>query len=206
MDIPMHKADWAIVFATLFGPIFAIQAQTFINWLSERKRRRVGVYRALMGSRATPNSPDHVNALNAVPLEFKGKRRVMDAYSDLLLHLNTDSKAHPDDWTRRHVTLFTALLLKMGNSLGYKFREAELQGHVYFPEWQVQLMKDQESVRQGMVALMSGVPVNMKVTGFPVDEDALKAQKALNNLLIEWLEGKHTPKVSTESGKAPEAQ
>jgi hypothetical protein len=199
----MTASDFAIVFATFMGPIAAVQLQKFLDRRGERERRRVEIYRALMAFRANPSSPQYVDALNAVPLEFHKVKLVMDAYADFLAHLNTTDNGNLATWNQTRQTRFIDLLKTMGKALRYSFRDAELLDHAYLPTWQLNLQTDQEIVRKGMVALMSGKePLPMKVTGFPTDPDALKNQIMLQTLLIEWLEGKRSPLVKTDSGKA----
>jgi len=198
MDWTVKVTDLAIVFATFAGPIAAVQLQKFLDRRGERERRQVGTYRALMASRANASSQQYVEALNAVPLEFHKVQPVMNAYRDFLSHLNTRDDDHVEAWNRTRQTRFIDLLQAMGKSLRYTFREAELQDHIYFPTWQVNLQNDQEIVRKGMVALMSKASIPMEVTGIAINPDVQKNQIALQGLLIEWLEGNRTPKVSTE--------
>jgi hypothetical protein len=198
MDISIKLGDLAIVFATLLGPILAIQIQKYFDRRGETNRRQVAVFRALMATRATPNSPEHVNALNAVPLEFHKVAGVTGAWSDLLMHLNTDSAGNHDQWRQTHIARFLALLKAMGAHLKYEFRDAEFQDHAYFPHWQGALMNEQELLRKGLVNLVTGKSaLPMNVTGFPADPEMAKRTAALQSLLIEWLEGKRAPQMTS---------
>ena len=202
----MHLSDFAIVFATFMGPIAAVQLQKFLDRHGERNKRQVEVFRALMASRTTPNSPQYVNALNAVPLEFHENQHVMSAWNDLLIHLNSDASAQPDAWAQIRVNRFIALLKAMGESLHYNFREAQLQDHAYFPKWQLALMNDQEVVRKGLTDLLTGkTSLPMNVTGFPIDQDMAKRTANLQGLLLEWLEGTRVPKMATTGEVAKSA-
>lgn len=195
----MHASDYVIACATLLGPIFAVQVQKFLDRRGERTRRQIEVYRALMASRMTLNSPQHVNALNAVPLEFHGNAKVVNAWRDLLMHLNTPH-TNLDAWAQQRLKLFVELLKQMGKSLHYGFRDAEIQDHVYYPQWQAALMNDQEMLRKALVDLMTGkASLPMNVTGFPADPDLAKRTAELQNLLIDWLEGKRTPHVTAST-------
>ncbi|MEX3639660.1 DUF6680 family protein [Paraburkholderia sp. BR14320] len=200
----MHASDYVIACATLLGPIFAVQVQKFLDRRGERTRRQIEVYRALMASRMTLNSPQHVNALNAVPLEFHGNAKVVDAWRDLLMHLNTPH-TNLDAWAQQRIKLFVELLKQMGRSLHYGFRDVEIQDHVYYPQWQAALMNDQEMLRKALVDLITGkASLPMNVTGFPADADLAKRTAELQSLLIEWLEGKRTPQVTASTtGEAP---
>ena len=68
-DWNIKITDIAIVFAT----ILAVQAQKYLEKGGEIKQRRAWLFRTLMATRATTLSPAHVEALNAVPIEFYGK-------------------------------------------------------------------------------------------------------------------------------------
>jgi hypothetical protein len=155
-----------------------------------------------MASRANASSQQYVEALNAVPLDFHKTQPVMNAYRDFLSHLNTRDDDHMEAWNRTRQTRFLELLQAMGKSLRYTFRDAELQDHIYFPTWQVNLQNDQEIVRKGMVALMSKASIPMEVTGFAVNPEIQKNQILLQGLLIEWLEGKRTPLMKTDQANA----
>lgn len=74
--------DVAIVVATLLGPILAVQAQKWLERNSEIKQRRISIFRALMMTRATALSPVHVEAINAIPMEFCGRSRKIKEIND----------------------------------------------------------------------------------------------------------------------------
>ena len=85
-DASIKAGDIAIVFATLLGPILAVQAQSFVERHRARRNRRQNIFYVLMRTRATPLAPDAVNALNSVPLEFYKDRVIIDAYSAFIAH------------------------------------------------------------------------------------------------------------------------
>ena len=196
----MNISDFSIVFATFMGPVVAVQLQKYLDRKGETNRRQVEIFRALMANRVTSNSPQYVNALNAVPLEFHKVKPVMSAWSDLLMHLNSDSTINSDAWLKTRVKRFLTLLKTMGEFLRYDFRDAELEDHAYFPKWQDLMMKDQELVRKGLVDLLGGkASLPMNVTGFPVDAEMSKRTGELQQLLVEWLQGKRAPSVTTST-------
>ena len=100
----MEGRDWAIVFATLFGPIFAVQVQKRIEILRERRQRKLLVFATLMTTRGARVSPDHVRALNMIDTVFDGgtlfgirrvkksDKAVLDAWHQYLDHLNTSAE------------------------------------------------------------------------------------------------------------------
>lgn len=80
------------VIAIIVGPIAAIQIQEHLERGREQRRRKVQTFRELMVTRATILSPRHVEALNAIPVEFSSKisaeKKVIDAWQYYLNHLN----------------------------------------------------------------------------------------------------------------------
>lgn len=70
----MTLSDWAIVSATLFGPVLAVQAQKWVELSRERERRKDAIFRTLMATRQSRLSDRHVEALNAIELAFHGTR------------------------------------------------------------------------------------------------------------------------------------
>jgi hypothetical protein len=56
-------------------------------------QRRLHVFRTLMATRRIPISPDHVNALNLIEVDFYKCKKVEEELIKYLAHLRTD----PDD-------------------------------------------------------------------------------------------------------------
>jgi hypothetical protein len=68
-DFPMidlKASDCAIVAATLMGPVLAVQAQKWVEWATDRRRRRFSIFNTLMVTRGTRLDFDHVRALNSI--------------------------------------------------------------------------------------------------------------------------------------------
>jgi len=84
----MTMSDWAIVFATLVGPVLAVQAQAFLERRRGLRARRTQLFYTLMRTRASGFVPDHVNAINAIPIEFHKVGSVIEAHH---------SSKHPAD-------------------------------------------------------------------------------------------------------------
>jgi hypothetical protein len=75
IDWTFRVGELAIVFATLLGPVLAVQAQKWIERAREKTQRKIAIFRTLMATRATFLSPAHVEALNAIPIEFYGNKK-----------------------------------------------------------------------------------------------------------------------------------
>lgn len=94
-DWNIKITDVAIVFATILGPVLAVQAQKWLERNREVKQRRAWIFRMLMATRATTLSPKHVEALNAIPIEFYGKdkrlKAIINKWKTYLDHLHKDT-------------------------------------------------------------------------------------------------------------------
>lgn len=200
----MAWTNVAIIFATLIGPILAVQAQ---KWLERRRsveERRVQIFRILMATRAALLSPGHVEALNAIPVEFygtKGKlKQINDAWKLFLDHHTLDG-VPTEVWGQRRLDLFMDLLFLISQFLGYGFNRAQLERDIYSPRAHGELENEQTIIRKGLVRLFNGETVlPMAVKEFPAtaDEESLEKQAAIQKLLLEWLEGQRSVKIANE--------
>jgi hypothetical protein len=83
------------------------------------------IFRTLMATRASNLSLEHVQALNAVPIEFYSDKRVMDQWETYYAHLN--SGPVNEIWLNTRLNLFIQLLVTIGDRLGYEFNAAQMQ-------------------------------------------------------------------------------
>lgn len=90
-----HVASWAVVTATLMGPILAVLVTRWVDRLREDHNRKQWIFRTLMATRDTnlPISMEHVQALQMIEVEFrktkKKEKAVVDAWKLYQQHLNT---------------------------------------------------------------------------------------------------------------------
>ena len=86
----------------------------------------------------------------------------------------------------------------MANVLGYSFTKLEIRRGAYAPKLYEDIEADQTIIRQGLVKLFKGefaVPMNVK--SFPTDPASVHNQAALQQYLIEWLDGRRVVKVQS---------
>lgn len=198
--------DWnwsvaSIVFATLMGPVLAVQAQKWVERGRSTTERRRAIYRTLMATRATPASREHVEALNGVPVEFYGSRgklkEINEAWKTYLKH--HEPPFEPDQvWADKKTELLIDLLYLMSQFLRYRLTRDQLFKDIYYPITHTEQENEQTIIRQGMAALFTGnATLPLAVKEFPADEQVLLNQEALQKLLHEWLEGQRAVKVQT---------
>lgn len=194
-------SDWAIIFATLGGPVLAVQVQKWLERGRAITERRSQIFRTLMATRASVLSPEHVQALNAVPVEFYGTggklKAINEKWKEFLDHHAPDLQAN-EAWLQKRTDLFVDLLHLISQSLGYGFSRSQLARDIWNPQAHGELENEQTIIRKGFVKLFNGeLSLPMAVTEFPAtaDDQSLANQEALQKLLLEWLEGQRSVKV-----------
>lgn len=199
----MNVIGISIIFATLVGPILAVQAQKAIERATERKNRKVWVFHSLMATRSARVSPEHVRALNMIDLAFYGKRTfghhrrskaeasVLDAWHEYLDHLDTkyvDSEFQL--WLAKGEELFVNLLSALAQDVGFRFDRVRLKKGAYSPVAHGELEREQQQLRKYALNVLSGTsPVKMEVTSLSVDERIVASQVELQGKLAAALDG-----------------
>jgi len=208
----MSLTDGIIVIATLIAPLLAIQAQKWLESFREDHERKLRVFKILMATRAAAVSPEHVQALNMIDLEFLGEKykTVRNEWKTYLDHLGSYPKEDEQlqaMWGDRRMDMLTRLLIEMGKSLGYDFDEVHVKKGIYAPEAHSQIENEQMLLRRGLLRLLYGdVPLKMNVTNFPVTEQSVAEQQQIRFHLIELLEGKRSLNVITPTAQTENNQ
>lgn len=134
-------------------------------------------------------SPMHVEALNAVPVEFYGtSKKLMQINEAWKLYLDHhDERLPPNDaWGQKRQDLFLDLLHLMSQFLGYSFSKAQLGRDIYSPRAHGDLETEQTIIRKGLVGLFKGeIALPLAVKEFPAAEPAPEVQAALQKLLAD---------------------
>ena len=188
----LEMKDWAVVIATLLGPIFAVQAQKAIELIRESRRRKTFLFEQLMATRAARVSPEHVRALNMIDLVFFGKKifwytrrtveeqRVLDGWNEYRDHLNNKGPEEQiQTWGAKGDELFTNLLFAISEDLKYKFDRVQLKRGAYSPIAHSEIETELTELRKAAVSLVTGKhALKMNVVGFPTDQEMFEANKA----------------------------
>ena len=199
----MEVNPWAIVFATLAGPILAVEAQRWVSKRTERKQRQQQLFRALMNTRIGTLTFEHVSALNAVPLEFHQDATIMQKWRTYLQHLNTKMESL-EVWGVRRVDLYSDLLAEMAKRLGYGFDLLQLKNEIYSPQGHAEIEADQVVIRRGVAELLKGDrALPLDVRSIAQDPEMSGRIRDLQDLLARWLRGEISPKVTVEDANDP---
>jgi uncharacterized protein DUF6680 len=167
--------SWLTIIAIVVGPFLALLFQRWLDNLREKRHRQVRVFRELMITRAQRLTSRHVEALNAVPLEFRSARKdkkIFSAYKAYLEHLGTDATKDSPAWIRRGGELLVELLYEMSQRLGPKLDKSRIEKEVYLPQLFNVVENEQAALRQRLLELLDGrgtrkLPVATFKQGFP---------------------------------------
>jgi hypothetical protein len=195
----MEMRDWAIVVATILGPILAVQAQKWVERWRDKHNRRMWIFSTLMATRATRVAPEHVRALNMIDLEYYGRRifgrpwrtpaeqTVLDSWKEYLDDLSAEL---PDDESAKAARLahreeiFTNLLFSLAKCNSFKFDRVQIKKGIYFPVAQQKAIEEQDALRRLLLELAKGDrTLKMDVTSFPADQSATEAMKTFHESL-----------------------
>lgn len=114
---------WAVVAATGLGPVLAVALTLgFTYWREtsgEKQSRRLAVFRTLMATRRVGISPDHVNAINLVEVDFYGCKAVEAEWKIYKNHLNDNSRPEDEAWRRTKEKLLSKLLFEIAKVLKF---------------------------------------------------------------------------------------
>ncbi len=164
----------ATIVAIYFGPIQALKIQRKLDEEREARNRKLLIFKTLMSNRATRLSPNYVQSLNLIDVEFTGtdekEKAVRDAWGELL-DLFQNYKTTPNA-TEKSDELNAVLLAAMGKSLGYDFNKVHLKKGAYYPEFFGNIELEQHSLRKRVLELLDGsgtrkLPIAMFEQKFP---------------------------------------
>jgi hypothetical protein len=161
------------IIAIIVGPIVALELQRRLDKGREAKNRKLWVFKTLMSYRATFLSPQFVQALNLIDVEFDGKneqeKAVLTAWKVLLDHFGELAAPKPNA-DEKTATLTTNLLIAMGKCLGYEFDEVQIKKGAYYPMGLGNVEQELHAVRRGVLDVLQGrrrIPVGIFEDKFP---------------------------------------
>jgi len=162
----------ASVVAIMVSPLVALEVEKHLDDRRESYNRKLTIFKTLMMYRVTPLSPNFVQSLNLVDLEFNGNNEdeaaVRDKWKVLLDHFNNyNSVSNPRE---KAADLTMELLKAMSTCLGFGFDEVYLKRGGYYPELFDTIEKEQHAIRRGVFELLEGnrrLPIGIFEQKFP---------------------------------------
>ena len=157
---------WAIVFATLVGPVLSVLISLVFTWWNDTKgklrERQLWVFRTLLATRGQEINVDHVRAINLVEIEFYGVGPVIDCWRAYMGHLNSvpgDRIMDPMEnavFNDRRADHLARLLHQMGRHLGFKMGELDLRRGGYAPSGWLWRENQEAAFKEAVIACLSG--------------------------------------------------
>ena len=160
------------IVGTLAAPIIALELQKWLDGKHESRARKLALFKGLMMYRLTPLSPQFVQSLNLLDLEFNGKnekeKAIREKWKILLDHFNNyNAVQNPVEKGRE---LSTDLLKAMSRYFDYDFDEVYLKRGAYYPQFFVDVEQEQHALRRGLLDVLNGskrIPVGFFEQKFP---------------------------------------
>ncbi len=162
----MKAIEWVTIGAIIVGPILAVQIQKLIERYTEKKDRKLNIFKTLMATRGARVSFEHVRALNMIDMEFVNITKVTKAWKNYLDCLNEGSfdEARLALWAQNRDNLFVILLKEMANHLSYDFDDVHLKKAVYIPRAHGDEEAEQLLIRDQIKKICSGEqPIVVKI-------------------------------------------
>lgn len=134
----MNIDTWAVVLATAAGPIGAVLITFWRESRSSLRSRRLQIFRTLMATRQIPISPEHVNSLNLIEVDFYGCENEQKEWIVYKSHLFPAPGVVEDDaWREKKERLLANLLCQMARTLRYNIPAMDIFRGGYAPRgWQ----------------------------------------------------------------------
>lgn len=155
------QIDWAVVFATLAGPIFAVWASEWRQQSRATTERKEWVLRTLMTTRTTPLKQEHVAALNHIDFAFPPEKypEIADAWGLYYNHLHAPQADTPDGQTRWIETannLLANLIHLMAKDLKIPFSKTQIMKPAYYPSGHLFTEAQQNELRALLLEVLKG--------------------------------------------------
>jgi hypothetical protein len=195
MFLGIKLEGWQTIIAIILGPLLAFGVQRWRDALREQRNKRLDILRRLLLTLKVPMAPNHVDAINSIPLEFHSSSAVMEAWRLYTSHLNerqSDRKA----WGAKKFDLLVDLVYQIAQQMNYShIDKALLRDSLYVPQGYQDAEEELRLMRGAWLQVLQGKrPLPMTMVA-PVQIESP----------IELPANKATPKqitIGSQSGKA----
>ena len=155
------QIDWAVVFATIAGPILAVWAADIRAARKANRDRQEWVFRTLMTTRNSKLQPRHVEALNHIDFAFPQASHsdVFDAWNLYRTQLSTSYGQTPEEfgrWSDKLDDLFESLAHLMAKDLNIPFPKSLIKSGGYYPRGFVDAENQLTELRRLLLEVLKG--------------------------------------------------
>jgi hypothetical protein len=162
------STDWAVIFATVVGPILAVYAADIRADRKSQRNRQEWVFRSLMTTRSVRLHRDHIQALNHIDFAFPAAKYpdVSDSWGLYLAHLNKNQGETEDSigrWSEEADNLLADLIHLMAKELKIPFSKTQIKQPSYYPKGHAVSEELQNELRIFALAVLKhGRPINIR--------------------------------------------
>ena len=198
----MTTSNILMILAVLIAPFLAVFAQRQIDLFREQRQRKLWVFKTLMATRGQTLSPEHVQALNMIELEFQksSEKPIRDAWKEYHDHLNSypregeNQKERAAVWDEESGKLLVNLLSKMGAAFSYKFDVVQIKKGAYSPQGHATTEIELQLLRRFALEWLAG-DRKVQVSIVPKDDEAANQGQIFMAGLSGIIEGQKQIKV-----------
>ena len=198
----MTTSNILMILAVLIAPFLAVFAQRQIDLFREQRQRKLWVFKTLMATRGRTLSPEHVQALNMIELEFQksSEKPIRDAWKEYHDHLNSypregeNQKERAAVWDEESGKLLVNLLSKMGAAFSYKFDVVQIKKGAYSPQGHATTEIELQLLRRFALEWLAG-DRKVQVSIVPKDDEAANQGQIFMAGLSGIIEGQKQIKV-----------
>lgn len=155
------QIDWAVVFATIVGPILAVWAADIRAARKAQRDRQEWVFRTLMTTRRAKLQRHHVEALNHIDFAFPqaSHSEVSEAWTLYQNQLSTSyGQTHEEyvRWSDKLDILFESLAHLMAKDLNIPFPKSLIKTGGYYPKGFVDAENQNTEIRALLLEVLRG--------------------------------------------------
>lgn len=144
--------------AIYYAPIVAIRIQKNIETFNGEKQRQFHIFKILMATRGYNISPEHVQALNMLDIEFYNVKPIQESWNIYRDHLNSSSEygANFTEWNKKRVDYLVDLLYSLSKYFDYGFDKVILKKGFYKPIAHGVYELQESTIREEYIELLKG--------------------------------------------------
>jgi uncharacterized protein DUF6680 len=153
-----NYSDGLLALCTIAGPIFAVQAQKWIERDTEKKKKKKQLFENLMMVRGETLSVEFKRYVNMIEMVFAGDQNVINAWHNLFdtFSETANTEAEGKALLDKRTELLKTLLKQMSQVCGYAFDDRTIAKGYYSPTAHANFEEELRRVRQGAADVLEG--------------------------------------------------
>ena len=156
MFIGIKLESWLTIIAIILGPLMAFGVQRWRDARREQRNRRMDIFKRLLLTLKVPMAPNHVDAINSIPLEFHSSTSVIEAWRLYTSHLN-ERQSDRTVWGQKKFDLLVDLVYQIAQQMHYShIDKALLRDNLYVPQGYQDAEEELRQMRGAWLQVLQG--------------------------------------------------